>query len=245
MPNCFDDYGTSTLLSCTYGPVDDPRVPVVALVGDSHALQFLPPLIGLAQQHKVVVMAQLKAHCPWVGTAYAATISASCAQFQVNVDGWLHANANRIDVVLTEGRYDTMPGALPTRIAGVAAAWRTANSYGIPVAGIVDEPNRPDAPTPCLALLDHIDPASCAVPRTGPVTALRHGDPTLGAVAAADRAVAIDLTDYFCGPAVCPAVIGGVTVYRDTSHITSTYAATLTPFIWRDLVATGWFNDHD
>lgn len=245
MPNCFDDYGTSSLLSCTYGPVNDPRVPVVALLGDSHALQFLPSLIALAQQHKVVVMAQLKAHCPWVSPAYAATISASCAEFEVNVNGWLHANASRIDAILTEGRYDTMPGSLSARIAGVAGAWRTANDDGIPVAGLVDEPYRADGPTPCLALLDHIGPESCSVPRSGPVGALMHGDPTLGAVAAADRAVAINLTDYFCGPAICPAVIGGVTVYRDTSHITSTYAATLMPFIWRDLVATGWFNDHD
>ncbi|BBH17402.1 acyltransferase [Nocardioides baekrokdamisoli] len=240
MPNCFNDYTTSTLLSCTYGPVGDPRVPVVALIGDSHALSYLPPLIRLAQEHKLVVMAQLKAHCPWVDTAYAAAISASCGQFQQKVDGWLRTNAHRIDVVLTLGRYDTMPGDLAARVKAVAAAWRTANADGIPVAGIVDQPYRADAPTPCLALLDRVEATSCSVPRGGPIGALRAGDPTRGAVAAVRRAVAIDLTDFFCGPTICPAVIGGVTVYRDPSHMTSTFAATLGPYVWRDLVATGW-----
>jgi hypothetical protein len=37
----------------------------------------------------------------------------------------------------------------------------------------------------------------------------------------------IDLTDYYCTADFCPSVIGDVIVYRDTNHITATFAATL------------------
>ncbi len=40
-----------------------------------------------------------------------------------------------------------------------------------------------------------------------------------------------DLTDYFCRDATCPAAVGGVTVYLDASHLTMTYARTVTPFL--------------
>ncbi len=41
----------------------------------------------------------------------------------------------------------------------------------------------------------------------------------------------LDLADHFCGPTVCPAVIGDVPVYFDNSHLTATYARTLVPYI--------------
>jgi hypothetical protein len=38
----------------------------------------------------------------------------------------------------------------------------------------------------------------------------------------------VDLTKYFCGPDSCPAIIGSVVPYFDGSHITATFARTLT-----------------
>lgn len=40
--------------------------------------------------------------------------------------------------------------------------------------------------------------------------------------------VAIDLSGSLCGPERCEPVVGNVTVYRDGSHLTATYAQTLT-----------------
>jgi hypothetical protein len=37
----------------------------------------------------------------------------------------------------------------------------------------------------------------------------------------------LDLTDQFCGEDKCPAVRGGVVVYRDSNHITASYSKTL------------------
>jgi hypothetical protein len=44
-----------------------------------------------------------------------------------------------------------------------------------------------------------------------------------------------------CPGGECPAAIGNVLVYRDTSHLTDTYAATLAPVVERTVLeATGW-----
>ena len=53
--------------------------------------------------------------------------------------------------------------------------------------------------------------------------------------ARACRGEVIDPTGRFCLRDVCPAVIGDVLVYRNTGHITATYAATLAPWLERRL----------
>jgi hypothetical protein len=40
-----------------------------------------------------------------------------------------------------------------------------------------------------------------------------------------------DLTRYFCTTTVCPAAIGSVPVYFDGSHLSSTYAASIAPYL--------------
>ena len=41
--------------------------------------------------------------------------------------------------------------------------------------------------------------------------------------------------DELCAGALCPAVIGNVLVYRQSGHLTATYAATMTPWFDRHL----------
>ena len=41
----------------------------------------------------------------------------------------------------------------------------------------------------------------------------------------------VDLNDHLCDGDTCPAVIGGVTVYSDASHMTKTFATTLAPYL--------------
>ena len=46
----------------------------------------------------------------------------------------------------------------------------------------------------------------------------------------------IDLDDYVCPGTSCPAIIGGVLVWRDAHHLTATYARTLAPRLADELV---------
>ena len=43
----------------------------------------------------------------------------------------------------------------------------------------------------------------------------------------------LDFSDSYCGPEVCPAVIGNVLVYKDDNHVSATYIATMAPVIGR------------
>ncbi|MDQ3742586.1 MAG: hypothetical protein M3389_16775, partial [Actinomycetota bacterium] len=49
------------------------------------------------------------------------------------------------------------------------------------------------------------------------------------------RAVAVDLTRFFCDARTCPPVIGGALVYKDANHITAVYGATVAPYLGRAL----------
>lgn len=49
--------------------------------------------------------------------------------------------------------------------------------------------------------------------------------------AAHDSVYSIDMTGYICPGQECPAVIGNVAVYRDNSHLTSSYVETLAPML--------------
>ena len=40
-----------------------------------------------------------------------------------------------------------------------------------------------------------------------------------------------DLTPYFCANAQCYSTIGGLIVYSDRSHMTTTFAKTLAPIV--------------
>lgn len=46
-----------------------------------------------------------------------------------------------------------------------------------------------------------------------------------------DNAILIDLVDQVCGPEVCAPVVGNIVVYRDGSHLSTLYAASLAPVL--------------
>jgi peptidoglycan/LPS O-acetylase OafA/YrhL len=48
----------------------------------------------------------------------------------------------------------------------------------------------------------------------------------------------IDINNYICPAGKCAAVIGGVVVYREGSHMTKSYVESLAPMLWSQLVAT-------
>jgi hypothetical protein len=66
------------------------------------------------------------------------------------------------------------------------------------------------APSPVEALLG-------SPPRQSEIDAARHSGATV-----------FDATPWLCTNTTCPPVIGGMVVYRDDSHLTNTYAETLT-----------------
>ena len=46
----------------------------------------------------------------------------------------------------------------------------------------------------------------------------------------------IDPTEWFCTATVCPVIIGNALVYRDGSHVTTSYVKLLTPLLQAELL---------
>ena len=52
----------------------------------------------------------------------------------------------------------------------------------------------------------------------------------------AARVRVIDLTPHFCDESQCFPVVGGALVQRDETHLTTTFSATLGPYVLRALL---------
>jgi hypothetical protein len=98
-------------------------------------------------------------------------------------------------------------------------------------AVIVDAPARPHDVPACLAS-HRSDVAACATPRKD-IAGARFA--RLEETAAeASNALLVDMTDRICTPEVCPGVIDGMVTYRDSHHLTATFARSLAPVLeWR------------
>ena len=81
----------------------------------------------------------------------------------------------------------------------------------------------------CLAADPENGESTCG----GDRAAWEPDDPVLSAVKQVDDADVdgLDLNDHICTSQTCPAVVGGVVVYFDGSHLTATYARTLAPYL--------------
>jgi hypothetical protein len=111
----------------------------------------------------------------------------------------------------------------PVMARGFQDAWAPLIRAGVQVISVRDTP-RPGVPVPdCVAM--HPDRLTeCAMDR-GPM--LEEVAPEVLAAKGLDGAHVLDLTPWICPTDRCPAVIGGMIVYRDVDHLTATYARTL------------------
>ena len=224
----FDDDDPSQW--CAYGPEDAEAT--VVITGDSHSLNWFPALEELAEERGWRLVVLSKSACAFTGVL-------------VGRDGdpydeclkWNRAAVDEIaeiepDLLFTSSSVKGVPhgvttetGEDPGRVMadGMVELWDRVNAIGVPVLAVRDTPRVGDDVLECLSgNLD--DPAACdrAVGE-----AMETADPQELAVAEAEDARMIDLTDRFCVGDTCSVVIGNVVVYRDSHHITETYSRML------------------
>ena len=108
---------------------------------------------------------------------------------------------------------------------GYLARWRMLAEAEIPVLAVRDNPRHPRTPAECVRALGR-ELGACAIPRAelyaepAPYATLPDVPPNVAF---------LDLTDQFCDPEQCPAVIGNVLVYMDDNHLTATYLTSMAP----------------
>ena len=224
---------------CTYG--DPAGTSTVVLFGDSHAAQWFPAMERLAVQRHWRLVEMTKSSCSaadltlWHDTLKRAYTE--CVAFHRAAIARIRELRPQLVVVGSSFNYRPAAPA-----ADVAAQWRTAwdrtfdqlRGSGARVAAIADTPYMGGSVPDCLA-----EPANAG--NAGNCTRSLHSTvrgpeqrTVFLAYAGGARATIINPSTWFCTEA-CPPVIGNVLVYRDSNHMTTTYATVLAPLLGTQL----------
>lgn len=239
--SCWADPDDPVLHTCAFPKGGgSPDVPHVALVGDSHARQWLTAFIALADEGRLTFDTYLKSSCSFSTTPpdrNSDTFSAACADWRADLERTLVAKAGQYDAVVTSAfsqqRIEPTDDEHQARVDGFVQAWEPVLAAGLPVVAIRDNPIPGKDPNECLRKAPAGGVDTCAIPRS---KAMRVPDALPEAVErSGDLAGTVELTDFFCDEKTCPVVIGGANVYRDRHHVTATYVGTLAPYLWERL----------
>ena len=237
---CQVDQVSPEPIECEYGDPDGDTEIVV--VGDSKILQWQTVLDEIAQDEGWKVTSYTKSACAFSSGMQMAKGEpyTSCAEWNDEVMDL--AIEQDPDLVLTESRINEAledrsdPDSLSTdaMTKGVTEAWDELADHDIPVVGILDNPIPDQSIYECVG--DNMDDlAECAFDREEGIESS-----SAPAFQAAAKEVSgtrlVDIRDVICPEAECVPVIGDVLVYRQTSHITDTYAKTAKPALEEELV---------
>lgn len=237
---CLTRAKNRTSKTCEYGNPDSDTTVVV--FGDSHALQYFPAMLKLAERHDWRLVGLTRASCP-IGEV----------DYQPTCNAWRENTLRRIErtekpdlVVTSSGTADRfrvkVGGERLSRSRseryleqGYARTFRRLARTGARLAVIRDQAQAPARINDCVA--EHsTELARCAFRPDRP--ALRQFD-VRGARLAKRNVKVIDPLPLLCprvdGVRRCPAVIGNALVYRNSYHLSATFARTLTDWLDRRL----------
>lgn len=213
---------------CTYGDLGAERT--LAIVGDSHASQYVDPLASIGVRNGWKVRAMVRNGCPFTAAPPASkdTVFNNCPdQNRASLRKLLRLKPDMVVVAgMTPAGYKSALGwewkSDRELVSGYTKMLRPLTEAGIEVAVILDSPF-PDFSVPdCVERSGPAAP-NCSVadePDRGQEDPLRVAAREVGSVAV------VDLGSYFCRNGSCPPVIGNMLVYRD-NHLTATFARTL------------------
>ncbi|TSD94460.1 acyltransferase [Skermania sp. ID1734] len=227
--DCQQEYELASVIRCDFGITAGARAEV-AVLGDSHASQWLPAIRLLAEQRGWHVRTYLKGACPYAeGIGFA-----TCQQFDANVQAIL--DRDPVDIAFTSARSGFGYGSDATHqqaVDGFARAWRDLMAHGTHVVAIADTPQPYNA-----GIFDPAGRVEASGSFSYPLARGLGASDALGDAARKVGATLLDMNAGLCSAGTCPAVIGGVLVYADYTHITATYIRTLAPSLGEALDKT-------
>jgi hypothetical protein len=242
--DCFSYLPNFRLVRCSFG--DQESETEIALVGNSHAGQWLPTLERLAEKNGWRITTYLASQCAAAETAQAFDTPARTEACLAWVDRTTRAVArskpaavlytNRISVGAAGESFEDSGPLYREGMEEVLRAW---DAEDLKVLVLRDTP-APDMSIPdCLA--QHTDDVTaCDGTREKWLPADESEDAARSI--GSPRIKFVNLTDHICQEEKCSAVTGGVVTYFDGSHLTATFAATLDRYLGpplRRLVTAG------
>jgi peptidoglycan/LPS O-acetylase OafA/YrhL len=223
---------------CLYGNPQGTRT--LILFGDSHALQYFAPLEKLATHNDWRLIVLTKAECS-PGEVEIQSMVADREYSQC--DSWREKELQRIEeagsratLVMSGDTAYTAYGPNGEKLSGKAnadaleagykATLTRLNRAGLDTVVIRDTPASVNDVPSCVSE-DLEDLEACAFERP-------HNwdiEFDVRAAKATPGTHLIDVTAEICPSELCRAVIGNALVYRDKTHLTATFARTLSPWL--------------
>jgi peptidoglycan/LPS O-acetylase OafA/YrhL len=215
------------VLSCQLG--DPEGTQTIALVGDSHAASWVPALEAIALRQHWKLVTYTKSSCAYGQNGG----DPSCAVWQSAVDFELLKTKPAIAFF---GRYNNGGDRVVDAIArNVESSWGDLIKAGIEVVAIKDTPDMNIDPGECIAE----GGTTCEAPRAS----VFYKDPYVVGAIATPGVKLVDLSDALCGPEQCDVVVGNVIAWRDSHHMTASYAAALAPILAAEIGVSLASND--
>jgi hypothetical protein len=227
---------------CTWG--DPEGATTVVVVGDSKIMQYYTPLNSIAQQQGWKIVSLTKSACgfhdgmqvdgthPYTAcAAWNTAVLADILEMQPDVV----ITAERAETALVDPS-DVDSGTVEEMVGAMVRQWSRVTDAGIPMVVIADNPS----PVPGTSVYECVadndgDLSACTFDRAE--GAARSGAAAqLPAAEQVPGVRVVDIRDSICPGDTCVPVIGNVFVYRQTSHITDTYAESLTDVLADALV---------
>ena len=205
------------------------------LVGDSHAMMWVPAFQQIAEQRHWRLEILGKATCPLMDVPIQGAASMHCDQWRAQILARLRAEHPRLVVVsMWRGygpSYDKIRGFTaydPVWISSLTRLVQQLRGTGAQVLVLGPIPD-PRAVVP-ICVSAHLDDATACSP---PKSAAVNESGIAGESAATEAAGGhyADVTGLFCTPDRCPVIVGNSLVYVDWNHVTLEYARLLAPVI--------------
>ena len=228
---------------CSFGEDDADRH--ILAIGDSHNNAMIPAYKAAAKELGWRIDVAGHAGCYWTEEPLKLATdeqTEACAAWRQAADNYI-ATADDIDAIIVANRVsaessgsdastaDDAEASTLGAMAPMAQAWSKRPDSDVPIIALRDNPDFGESPVSCVSE----DPGTAAVRCVLSQEAVLPRDPKENAVKQDPNAQMIDLTRFYCADGKCPAVIGGVVVYRDGHHLTATYASTLGPYLASEL----------
>lgn len=218
--------------TCTVVEGDGPHV---LLIGDSHAKVWQSAFVPYARSTDLTLSVASVSRCSWhldTMVAFAPDAQQECYRQQHEwIDEIVPALSPDVVVLIHRATFDPARPFLADEQRFVDATDVTIERLldDVPLIMIVEPTplTDPDA-DPLVCLSEGRSPAACGFIATAEPTVLEQHYRRIAATN--PRVVSVDLDSFAC-PRLpqCDAIVGDMVVFRDQSHMTATYAASLAP----------------
>ncbi|MCC6755918.1 MAG: acyltransferase [Solirubrobacterales bacterium] len=221
---------------CVYGDPDGDKT--VVLFGDSHSMMYMPTLDEIGKREGWKIIGLSRANC----AVAEVKLGKYCDEWRANALARIAEEHPDLVVVATstravyslrmDGKQLSREESDPYLVDGMKKTFRQLKQDADKVVLIRDQaqaPRQPWLPHECVAEnLDNLKVCAFKPERDMETSfdvkaAQQTGTPM------------IDPMPILCSDGRCPAVIGNALVYRDSYHISATYATTMGPWLQRQL----------